>query len=114
MLDMYVIQHTRIYIWAWLKISQEGLRRFWSRFPLTRVPFWHRFFEPQPYTPHMYTEIQRYRDTDSQNTYIYIYIHITDPIYRLSFFEYTAGVYPEGNVNISYHGTTPNSMGESV
>ena len=23
-------------------------RRFWSMFPLTRVPFWHGFFEPQP------------------------------------------------------------------
>ena len=34
--------------WLWLKIQQEGLRRFWSMFPLTRVPFWYRFFEPQP------------------------------------------------------------------
>ena len=34
-------------IWVWLKIKQEGLRRFWSMFPLTRVPFWYRFFEPQ-------------------------------------------------------------------
>ena len=33
----------------WLKIKQEGLRRFWSMFPLTRVPFGYRFFEPQPY-----------------------------------------------------------------
>ena len=32
----------------WLKIEQEGLRRFWSMFPLTRVPFWYRFFEPLP------------------------------------------------------------------
>ena len=31
-----------------LKIKPEGLRRFWSVFPLTRVPFWYRFFEPQP------------------------------------------------------------------
>ena len=31
----------------WLKIKQ-GVRRFWSMFPLTRVPFWYRFFEPQP------------------------------------------------------------------
>ena len=23
--------------WVWLKIKQEGLRRFWSMFPLTRV-----------------------------------------------------------------------------
>ena len=37
-------------IWVWLKIQQEGLRRFFvSMFPLTRVPFWCRFFEPQPY-----------------------------------------------------------------
>ena len=35
-------------MWMWLKINQEGLRRFWSMFPLTRVPFWYRFFEPQP------------------------------------------------------------------
>ena len=26
-------------IWVWLKIKQEGLLRFWSMFPLTRVPF---------------------------------------------------------------------------
>ena len=25
--------------WLWLKIKQEGLRRSWSMFPLTRVPF---------------------------------------------------------------------------
>ena len=35
--------------WVWLKIKQEGLRRLWSMFPLTRVPFWYRFFEPQPH-----------------------------------------------------------------
>ena len=35
--------------WVWLKIKQEGLRRCWSMFPLTRVPFWYRFFEPQPH-----------------------------------------------------------------
>ena len=34
-------------ICVWLKIKQQGLRRFWSMFPLTRVPFWYRFFEPQ-------------------------------------------------------------------
>ena len=33
---------------VWLKIKQDGLRRFWSMFPLTRVPFWYRLFEPQP------------------------------------------------------------------
>ena len=32
----------------WVKIKQEGLRRFWSMFPLTRVPFWYRSFEPLP------------------------------------------------------------------
>ena len=26
-----------------LNIEQEGLRRFWSMFPLTRVPIWYRF-----------------------------------------------------------------------
>ena len=35
--------------WVWLKIKQEGLRRCWSMFPLTRVPFWYLFFEPQPH-----------------------------------------------------------------
>ena len=35
--------------WLWLKIKQEGLRGLWSMFPLTRVPFWYRFFEPQPH-----------------------------------------------------------------
>ena len=34
-------------IWLWLKIKELGLRRCWSMFPLTRVPFWYRFFEPQ-------------------------------------------------------------------
>ena len=36
-------------LWLWLKIKQEGLRGFWSMFPRTKVPFWDRFFEPQPY-----------------------------------------------------------------
>ena len=36
--------------WVWLKMKQEGSRRFWSMFPFTRVPFWSRFFEPQPGT----------------------------------------------------------------
>ena len=36
-------------IWVWLKIKHEWLRRCWSMFPLTRVPFWYRFFEPQPF-----------------------------------------------------------------
>ena len=27
----------------------ETNRRFWSMFPLTRVPFWHRFLEPREY-----------------------------------------------------------------
>ena len=34
--------------WVRLKINQEGLRNVWSMFPLTRVPFWYRLFEPQP------------------------------------------------------------------
>ena len=33
----------------WLKIKQQGLRRFWSMFPLARVPFWYCFLKPQPY-----------------------------------------------------------------
>ena len=41
--------------WVWLKIKQEGLRRFWSMFPLTRVPCWYRFFEPQPHVPFYFT-----------------------------------------------------------
>ena len=36
--------------WVWLKIQQEGLRRFWSMFPLSRVPCWYRFFEPLPHS----------------------------------------------------------------
>ena len=32
-----------------IKIEEVGFRRFWSMFPLTRVPCWYRFFEPQPY-----------------------------------------------------------------
>ena len=36
--------------WLWLKITQEGLRGFWSVFPLTKVPFWNRFFEPLPFS----------------------------------------------------------------
>ena len=31
------------HIWVWLKIKQEGLRRFWPLLPLTRVPCWYRF-----------------------------------------------------------------------
>ena len=34
--------------WVWLKVKQEGLRRFWPMFPLTSNPFLYRFFEPQP------------------------------------------------------------------
>ena len=32
---------------VWLKIQQEGLRRFWSMCPLTRVPFWNSGFLSQ-------------------------------------------------------------------
>ena len=32
----------------WLQIKEPGLRRFWSMFPLTRVPFWYRVLEPYP------------------------------------------------------------------
>ena len=34
-------------IGGWLKIKQEGLRRFWSMSPLS-VPFWYPLVEPQP------------------------------------------------------------------
>ena len=34
--------------WVWRKDNQDRLHRFWSMFPLTRVPFWYRFVEPQP------------------------------------------------------------------
>ena len=36
-------------IWVWLNMKKEGFCRFWSMFPLTRVPFWYRSFEPQPF-----------------------------------------------------------------
>ena len=26
--------------WLWLKVKQEGIRRFWFMFPIGRVPFW--------------------------------------------------------------------------
>ena len=41
-------QNRSVLKWVWLKINQEGFRRFWSMFPLTRVSFWYRLFEPQP------------------------------------------------------------------
>ena len=31
-------------MWVWRKIKLEGLRRFWSMFPLARVPVWYRCF----------------------------------------------------------------------
>ena len=30
-------------VWVWLKMKQGRLLRFWSMFPLTRVPIWYRF-----------------------------------------------------------------------
>ena len=35
-------------IWVWVKIKPPGDRRFWSMFPLTRVPFWVQIFDPPP------------------------------------------------------------------
>ena len=35
-------------IWVRLK-SKQGLRRCLSMFPLTRVPCWYRYFQPQPF-----------------------------------------------------------------
>ena len=43
------LQPLALGIWVWLNIKQEGLRRFWSMFPLSRVLLWYRFFEPLPY-----------------------------------------------------------------
>ena len=34
--------------WVWIKIKTPGDRRFWSMFPLARVPLWVRIFDPQP------------------------------------------------------------------
>ena len=36
-------------IWVWVKIKPPGDRRFWSMFPLTRVPFEVPILDPQPY-----------------------------------------------------------------
>ena len=35
-------------MWVWVKIKPPGDRRFWSMFPLTRVPLWFLIFEPHP------------------------------------------------------------------
>ena len=35
---------------VWLTMKQGANRRFWAMFPLTRVPVWYRFVEPQPST----------------------------------------------------------------
>ena len=43
-------------IWLWLKIKEEGLRRFWPMIPLTRVPCWYWFFEPQPFGANMFCD----------------------------------------------------------
>ena len=34
--------------WVWVKIKPPGDRRFWSRFPFTRVPFEVPIFDPHP------------------------------------------------------------------
>ena len=34
----------------WVKTKPPGDRRFWSMFPLTRVPFGVPIFDPQPHT----------------------------------------------------------------
>ena len=36
-------------IWVWVTIKPTGDRRFWSMFPLTRVPFGVPIFDPQPF-----------------------------------------------------------------
>ena len=37
-----------LYAWVWVKINPPGDRRFWSMFPLTRVPVGVPMFDPQP------------------------------------------------------------------
>ena len=41
-----------IHKWLWHAVAQNETgganRGFWSMFPLTKVPFWYWFFEPQP------------------------------------------------------------------
>ena len=37
---------------CWLKITELGLRGL-SLVPFTKVPFWHHFFEPQPYVANL-------------------------------------------------------------
>ena len=82
--------HIYIYVWAWLKIEQEGLRRFWPMFPLTRVPFWYRLSEPQPYIC------------------IYIYVHLFPCSqvrkYRMRLEKVAvAGVQPKGPISFNCH-----------
>ena len=55
------------YFLQWLKIKELGLRRCWSMFPLARVPFWCRFFEPYPSLP----------TVDGQNPFAPLGIHGT-------------------------------------
>ena len=69
-----------MYIWVRLKINQEGFRRFWSMFPLTRVPFWYCFFEPQP-CGRIHTHIYIY----ICNTHIYIYMYINNSTYVIMY-----------------------------
>ena len=45
------VETSPVHIWVWLKMFNRrgkppGLA---TMFPLTRVPFWYRFFEPQPF-----------------------------------------------------------------
>ena len=48
--------------WMWLKIKQGGLGRFWSMFPLTRVPV----FEPQPHACRLSTFVDDLLDEISR------------------------------------------------
>ena len=54
-----VLQELRVPFWVWLKIKQLGLRRCWSTFPLTRVPFWYPFLEPHPFVLGVGTRLVR-------------------------------------------------------
>ena len=46
--DKSIFQEVAI-IWVWVKIKPPGDRRFWSMFPLTRVPFGVPIFDPLPF-----------------------------------------------------------------
>ena len=60
-------------IWVWLKTQQEGLRRFWSMFPLTRGSFWYRLLEPRPYRKKQNSFGGPVSDKGVKNTWIQVW-----------------------------------------